>query len=618
MVALRACRKLKKAIQTIQEESDGENGNENDGDFTIADEDFLMTHMMDCMLLLAAMQKQEKQHTPANLANAQAAWNKVFLKAFSIMGTSLLPMVDGMEQPKRTTAAIDQLLEAFPVPTTTYLSENGGKGWLPLHWALVLFPLHDSNITEADLNTLYALDPMAMQTKHIADIESVCKGLNPAHLLCISHTSPISMQLVRSFSLRSPAAFAVNALHVACCFGTPTVELLQCLLQLDSTQTKKKVRLNNEDDFDHCPLGLLCFNLMLRADKLPNADDLVNCLLEVDKSAEVVGDAIVGCLDAYSMAEVGDAEVDTGHLYNLIERLLKANPEAAKHRNSDDYNLLHQVGNRSLPSQLCINIMKQILALHKDAVREADADSLLPVHYAVLSSDVEVVEFLLNVYPAAANAVTAVGDNLLDFLLCSRSEAVPNVRYLCSRYPAMVQQRNNRGRMPVHVAAAARGGCQIMPALYEAGGVEQFKMPIAHSTNADYIFNGLLPLHLFIRRQSDSLTTGSQATAETADTFRWLLRIHPEAAGIEGGVGANKKTAYHIAVDKVLPDYYLRLLLRAAPTLNPPELHRLNYEQRRMAMFLAFKAVTATVKAPLIVRLRGESKDLVRRVVSFL
>jgi hypothetical protein len=37
-----------------------------------------------------------------------------------------------------------------------------------------------------------------------------------------------------------------------------------------------------------------------------------------------------------------------------------------------------------------------------------------------------------------------------------------------------------------------------------------------------------------------------------------------------------------------------------------------------MAMFLAFRATTATIQAPLLARLRGESKDLVQRVVSFL
>ena len=77
-------------------------------------------------------------------------------------------------------------------------------------------------------------------------------------------------------------------------------------------------------------------------------------------------------------------------------------------------------------------------------------------------------------------------------------------------------------------------------------------------------------------------------------------------------------TPYQLAVDMSLPPYYLRLLLCAAPNLNPAELHRLNYAERRMAMFMAFRAVTTGVTPLLLARLRFENKDLVKHVVSFL
>ena len=85
-----------------------------------------------------------------------------------------------------------------------------------------------------------------------------------------------------------------------------------------------------------------------------------------------------------------------------------------------------------------------------------------------------------------------------------------------------------------------------------------------------------------------------------------------------GVVAVNRKTPYQLAIDKNLPPYYLRLLLRAAPNLNPAELHRLNYAERRMAMFLAFKAVSRNVDPLLMARLRFEKKDLVKHVISFL
>ena len=111
------------------------------------------------------------------------------------------------------------------------------------------------------------------------------------------------------------------------------------------------------------------------------------------------------------------------------------------------------------------------------------------------------------------------------------------------------------------------------------------------------------------------LTRDDSLNSKAVDCFRLLLRWHPEAASTEDGVGT---TPYQLAVDINLPPYYLRLLLRAAPNLNPTELHRLNYAERRMAMFLAFKAVTSRLKPLLLKRLCFENKDLVKHVVSFL
>jgi hypothetical protein len=302
----------------------------------------------------------------------------------------------------------------------------------------------------------------------------------------------------------------------------------------------------------------------------------------------------------------------------MIEMLLKANPQAAKYRGpASGSNILHRACWSSLPSELCIGIVKLVLALHKDAVREADEEDQLPVHYAAEYSNIEVVEFLLGLYPEAAGVVTSNGHNLLHLAVGDgASSAVPKVQYLCSRYPAMIQQFDGEGEMPVHKTRRY----EVAEVLYEAAGIEQFRTPIAAPTADTNVFDGYLSLHLIIYCRSDSLKTVSQATtSEAADMFRWLLRLYPEAAGIEGGVGATfKTTPYQLAVHFKLLDYYLRLLLRAAPTLNPAQLHRLNYAERRMAMFLAFRAESATMEAPLLARLRGENKDLVQRVVSFL
>ena len=270
--------------------------------------------------------------------------------------------------------------------------------------------------------------------------------------------------------------------------------------------------------------------------------------------------------------------------------------------------------------QLRIDLMQRIVAIHKDAVQEVDSNGWLPVHDAVRYCTVEVMEFLLGLYPESASMVTTDGaHNLLRLAVADNENTTSvmeaKVKFLCSRYPAMMLQRDGEGYIPMHIAIW-RKKIPAVQILCEMGGQEQVKTPIIHPTNANFCYNDWLPLHFLINWNNDSLR--DSFLSEFADCFRMFLCWYPEAAGVEGGIGADKKTPYQLAVDKDLPPYYLRLLLRAAPNLNPAELHRLNYVERRMAMFLAFKAVPSQPEPLLIARLRFAKKDLVKHVISFL
>ena len=317
--------------------------------------------------------------------------------------------------------------------------------------------------------------------------------------------------------------------------------------------------------------------------------------------------------------------------------LLKANPEAAKHRYSDDCNLLHAAIDVGCQAQLSIDVMRRIHAIHKDAVREVDSEGWLPVHYAAFISTVEVMEFLLGLYPESASVVTSddSSHNLLRLAVYNNESTTSvmeaKVRFLCSRYPAMALQRDSKGDTPL-LGAFGQLNVPAVQILCEAGGQEQIRLPIAHPTDGNYKYNGWLPLHCLIKWNAESLR--ESLFSKEADYFRLLLRWYPEAAGIEGGVDEDdededededeedapifRKTPYQLAVDENLPPYYLRLLLRAAPDLNPIELQRLNYAERRMAMFVTFNAVTSQLQPLLLKRLRFENKDLVKHVVSFL
>ena len=585
-----------------------------DFDITLLDVRKMKSHILDCVAALGIVQQELVSQEQALVqreggqplskeTQAVLLSNKLFKASLSITATAMLH--DSIEVPKQSSSIV-RLLGVFPDDS----KQTDGRGWLPLHWAVVA---DKEIVTQDDVKLVCTSDPMALQRHHSHGEESY--GYTPAHLLCMQEMTQRNMCLIKHFSICNSEAFTMSAdysnrgdpllygfsaLHIACRYGQPTEELLQHLLQLDSSQIRKRC-----DKLGGTPLVYLC-----QSDSC--SDRLIGCLLEVDSSAEVVGSGIAGCLES----------TDYSRMLETVDMLLKANPEAAKHRDRYGCNLLHwAAGQRKLPIQLCIDFIQRILAIHKDAVREVDKESWLPVHVAARHSTVEVMEFLLGLYPESASIFTTDRlSNLLHLAVYDKVNTTSlieaKVRFLCTRYPAMMLQSNSSGGTPLLNAIYFKY-IPVVQILCEAGGQEQVRAPVAHPTKANNKYNGWLPLHVLFYKQAESLR-GSHLSKE-ADYFRMLLRSYPDAAGIEGGIGAGyKKTPYQLAVDNNLPPYYLRLLLRAAPNLNPAELHRLNYAERRMAMFLAFRARTSNIDPPLLARLRFAKMDLVKHVMSFL
>ena len=601
------------ALQCVKDSTKELNAYANNFDITQLDVTKMKAHILDCVAALGIVQQElVSADQPSIDKEEEEASNKVFKASLLTMATAMIH--DGTGPPKQG-SSVDMLLRAFPDES----KQTDGRSWLPLHWAVVT---DEKCVTEEDVKVIYISDPMALQRYQSDGI--VFHAYTPAHVLCMQEMTNRNMSLVQYFSVCNSGAFTMSArtrsvfspsgfsaLPAACCYGQPTEELLKHLLQLDSSQTNK---MSGKDGLT--PLGYLCKNSNC-------SDRLIGCLLEVDSSAEVVASGIAGCL----------ASTDYSCVLERVEMLLKANPDVVNYRIPGGQNLLHIAAYESkLSPQLCIAFMQRILAIHKDAVREVTLHGSLPVHYAARYCAVEVMEFLLGLYPESALVIAPDGTQNLLRLAVNDTQSTTSVmeakvKFLCSRYPAMILQRDGVGATPLHSAIC----CKNIPAvqiLCEAGEQEQVRLPVAYRMVINKPRNGWLPLHFLVIALAESLR--NSLLSKAADCFRMFLRWYPEAAGIEGGIDREdeddnddnnnnyKKTPYQLAVDKNLSPYYLRLLLRAAPDLNPAELHRLNYAERRMAMFLAFKAVTLQKKPVVLKRLCFENKDLVKHVVSFL
>ena len=127
-----------------------------------------------------------------------------------------------------------------------------------------------------------------------------------------------------------------------------------------------------------------------------------------------------------------------------------------------------------MPFHLRIDVMKQLLAINKDAVREVTSRGWLPVHTAARYNTVEVIEFLLDLYPESSSMVTNYSCCSLLRLavidtLNTTSVMEAKVRFLCSRYPSMVLQIGNSGMTPLHYVTGGQYHSAVM-ILCEVGG----------------------------------------------------------------------------------------------------------------------------------------------------
>lgn len=81
--------------------------------------------------------------------------------------------------------------------------------------------------------------------------------------------------------------------------------------------------------------------------------------------------------------------------------------------------------------------------------------------------------------------------------------------------------------------------------------------------------------------------------------------MYPKASGIKDGQG---QTPYIHAVSHGMNRYVRRLLLRAVPSITSNKLHELNYNSRRMAMFLTFTAVAGSTEINTRRKIRIQNK----------
>jgi hypothetical protein len=240
-----------------------------------------------------------------------------------------------------------------------------------------------------------------------------------------------------------------------------------------------------------------------------------------------------------------------------------------------------------------------------------------PVQAAAEMNTVRVMNLLMTDFPDSACGIYLSRNNLLHFALDDTKNGIDTVEakviFLTTKFPSMLKGFNGWGVSPF-LEYLKHPRISLVRILIAADkevvmckGVDN---NYGFSGDADENSNLDSPLHVLVKfMNSPELSPVS----ERADIFRLLINLYPGAISIRNYFD---KYPYNYAVEKKLDPYFIRILLRDE-TINSALLYQLNYVERRLAMFLAFVAVSKDSKI-IWALLRHHNLDTLKSVISFL
>ena len=545
----------------------------------------MMHHILECIFALKCTLIVEE--TPLD-----AAYIIVFKETVSFLSDFL----------SDTNIERDDRLD-FILPTVTPSTDRMMKSsWYPLHWAVLLC----DRIEEKIIRDIYHADPFAISQSYEMETDSFLR--TPAHLLCASKTCTKQQHsLLNYLIIRNAKAFTVDTdgfgmLHVlAKCSND--INLLRQIIQLAPNEVS--VRYDGDSPLD-----------ILIRERFSESDDcmeMVECLLRLDNSPEVVYYSITACFDhikVHFSTHAKRSVLMLSRARNFIERMLSEYPAIVTYRDSIGRNLLSQLLSPwsddfyFRADDLLFELFKLMISVDNQIVRQLSNDGRLPIHYAARHS-LSALKLLLDEYPESATSITNNGYNLLHHAVLGPSEEV--VTYLCSQYPEFIKMFSNDGMTPLHKYLVSQSGYFELEIVSSICKTDPDIVKLATRT----YFNQL-PLHLLIANNQ-----GMEFDSNDELIFRLVLNTYPAAANIKDKRG---RTPYDLAVAYSINPYFLRLLLYADKSINPQELYRLNYKERRMALFLSSGVAIFGSSNDFIIwrSLWLENKEILKKIVSYL
>jgi len=245
-----------------------------------------------------------------------------------------------------------------------------------------------------------------------------------------------------------------------------------------------------------------------------------------------------------------------------------------------------------------LKYMLYLLNAYPEEFTCRDQEGNLPLHLAANNCTLEVFKVIREFSPTALYDHN--GFSLSPLLLAIDGNRLDLVDYIGSEYPGCAEVVTTSGQLPLHIAAL-KSICSIFQPLILA-------YPKAIISPDIY---GHLPIHLLLMNRTAIICN----LEDSMEFLRHMIHHYPQCVGIYDTYG---HTAYSLAVNYHYPDIVKRLLLRAMPWLGPQVLSDLNYNARRLAMFLGYCSITEEGQQSIWHLLRERDLTIFKHAVSYL
>ena len=283
----------------------------------------------------------------------------------------------------------------------------------------------------------------------------------------------------------------------------------------------------------------------------------------------------------------------------LFQNLIYAYQDALKTKNFFGYCPLHIA--------LCGgNLMKVSLLLErcKEVATIADSDGCLPIMHAASYSPLEIFKKLSDIYPDGVREYDNM-DNSILHSACNNCNNYETFQYICANYSYFAERQNSFGYLPLHFAVQR---CRSFDSPSKALRIVYDLYPSGVNVSDQ---DGELPIHLVFIHDVPSIEEMRIVELLTVDFPRSLHVPYLQNDDDEYETPYLRWIYRSVEMD--------RLLSRVLRKQNEQMFRDLNYEARRMAMFLAFTAVSKDFEVTIWRRLMLQGNgELLMYTITFL